>query len=82
MTVIKSGTNSVVTEAPEPDDLFVQVNWYGPDDDGRTWNLFGGLIEPVENYDEVVAWAVSMAKYMAHKMYVLPMTGAEYMPQE
>lgn len=77
MPIIKCGTNRVAADEPEDDHTHVQVFWFGPPTDGVHRRVFEGPLEPIEMYEEAVAWACEMAEQMVHPLYVLPMTGAE-----
>lgn len=78
MPIIQSGRNRVAADDPEPADTHVQVVWFGPaTEDGQRRKVFEGLVEPVENYEAVVAWAVEMASQMVYPLYVVPMTGVD-----
>lgn len=73
MSVIRTKTNMVCAYDPEADDLFVQVVWHGPDDDGRHLRAFEGPPWPIENYQAAIDWAVSMADQMRFPLYVVPL---------
>lgn len=78
MPIIKVGSNRVAADDPGPDDTHVQVVWFGPgNEDGQHRKVFEGPVEPVENYEAVVAWAVEMASQMIYPLYVVPMTGVD-----
>lgn len=77
MPVIKTKSNRVIAEEPEANDQFVRVTWHGPDADGRHLRPFDGPIEPIENYQAAIDWAVSMADDLRFPLYVLPMTGMD-----
>lgn len=77
MPVIKTMRNKVVADDPGPDDTHVQVVWFGPSQDGKHRKVFEGPIEPIENYEEAVAWAVEKAAQMVFPLYVVPMGAAE-----
>ena len=71
MPIIKCGTNRVAADEPEDDHTHVQVVWFGPPKDGIHRTVFEGPLEPIEKYEEAVAWACEMAEQMVH-----PETGA------
>jgi hypothetical protein len=73
MSVIRTKTNMVVAYEPEPDDLYVQIVWHGPDPDGRHLKAFEGPPWPIDQYQATVDWAVSMADYMRARLYVVPL---------
>lgn len=73
MTIIRTKTNIVVAYEPEPNDLFVQIVWHGPDGDGRHLRAFEGPPWPLDQYQASVDWAVSMADYMRAPIYVVPL---------
>lgn len=79
MPIIKTNGNRVVADEPEHDDTHVHVVWFGPTQDGRHRKVFEGPVEPIENYEAAVAWAVEMAAQMVHPLYVVPLTGAAAM---
>lgn len=83
MTIIKSGNNRVVIdEEPNEDHTHVQVVWFGPPQDGQHRTVFEGPLEPIEQYEAAVAWAVEMAAQMAYPLYVVPMTGVQVVRSE
>lgn len=80
MSRIQCGDNYVVIdEPPNHDHTHVQVVWFGPTADGKRLTAFEGPLEPIENFEEAVAWAAEMATQMARPLYVLPMTGVHVM---
>lgn len=72
----------VAADEPGPDDTHVQVVWFGPPQDGLHRKIFEGPVEPIENYDAVVAWATEMSKAMVYPLYVVPMTGVQALRTE
>ena len=73
MTIITTQRNRVITEAPEHDDIMVQVILFGEGDTpgrvrGRSLRHL-----PVTAYQELVDWAVGIADQMAHPIYVVPL---------
>ena len=74
MPVIKTQTNRVVADDPEPDDAFVQVAWFGPSQDGKHRAQFHTRPEPIEGYHAAIDWAVSMADQMVFPLFVVPLT--------
>ena len=72
----------VAADTPGPDDEFVQVVWFGPPQDGLHRKVFEGPVEPIENYEAVLAWATEMSKAMVYSLYVVPMTGVEVLRTE
>ncbi|WP_121117772.1 hypothetical protein [Croceibacterium ferulae] len=74
MAIIKTERNFVYAYDPEPDDTFVKVAWFGPPQDGKHRMQFHTRPEPIEKYDEAVAWAKEMADQMTFPLYVVPMT--------
>ena len=73
MSVIRTKTTMVVAYEPEANDLYVQIVWHGPDEDGRHLKAFEGPPWPIEQYQATVDWAVSMADYMRAPLYVVPL---------
>jgi hypothetical protein len=82
MPIIQCGANRVAADEPEADDTHVRVVWFGPPQDGRHRKVFEGPLEPAENYDAAVAWAVEMAPQMVFPLYVVPMTAAQVLRTE
>lgn len=82
MPIIKCGNNRIAADDPELDDTHVQVVWIGRSEDGIHGTIFHGPLEPIENYEEAVAWAVEMAPYMVQPLYVVPLTGAQVLGTE
>ncbi|MDM7930026.1 hypothetical protein [Blastomonas fulva] len=82
MTVIKTDTNRVVADEPEDDHTHVQVVWFSPSQDGRHRKVFDGPLMPIEDYQEAVAWAVSMANQMTYPLYVVPLCGTDALADE
>lgn len=82
MPIIKCGDNRVVTDEPEADDTHVHVVWFGPSQDGVHRKIFEGPLEPVENFEAAVTWAVEMAPQMVFPLYVVPLTGAHALRTE
>ena len=72
----------VAADTPGPDDEFVQVVWFGPPQDGLHRKVFEGPVEPIENYEAVLAWATEMSKAMVYPLYVVPMTGVQALRTE
>ena len=73
MSVIRTKTNIVCAYDPEPDDLFVQLVWHGPEGDGRHLRAVAGPPWPIDQYEATVEWAVSMADYMRAPLHVVPL---------
>jgi len=73
MSVIRTKTNMVVAYDREPNDLYVQIVWHGPDGDGRHLRAFEGPPWPIDQYQATVDWAVSMADYMRAPLHVVPL---------
>lgn len=73
MPVFKTANNKVVADEPEADDLFVQVIWHGPHEDGRHLVGFEGPLEPIAEYQRTIDWAVGMADQMRFPLYVVPL---------
>jgi hypothetical protein len=82
MPIMQANNNRVIADDPGPDDAFVQVVWFGLSEDGIHRNAFEGPVEPIENYEDTLAWAVEMAGQMAQPLYVVPMTGVEVLRTE
>lgn len=72
----------VVADAPQHGNTHVQVVWFGPPQDGSHRKQFEGPMEPIENYEAVLAWANDMAGQMVYPLYVVPMTGAQALRTE
>ncbi len=73
MSVIRTKTNMVCAYEPEADDLFVQVVWHGPGEDGRHLRAFEGPPWPIEDYAATLQWAVGIADQMRFPLYVVPL---------
>lgn len=74
MPVYKTLNNRVIADEPEPDDVLVQVAWFGPGDDGKHRKTFHTPLESIDQYQACIDWAVSMADMMVYELYVIPMT--------
>ncbi|MBY8821385.1 hypothetical protein [Sphingomonas colocasiae] len=70
---IPTTRNVVITEAPEPDDVFVYVGWSGPTDGPQVRHTMSTRYMPITEYQACVDWAVSMADQMSHPLYVVPL---------
>ncbi|AGH50150.1 hypothetical protein G432_12145 [Sphingomonas sp. MM-1] len=70
---IQTTRNVVITEQPEPDDVFVQISLLGPGDEPGLWHPRSLGYEPVSNYQAAVDWAVGMADQFAKPIYVVPL---------
>lgn len=73
MTVIHTKQNMVCAAEPEEGDLYVQLVWHGPAEDGRHLRAFEGQPQPIENYEAMLDWAVAMADQMRFPLYVVPL---------
>lgn len=82
MPVIHTSNNRVVADDPEPADAFVQVAWFGSAEDGSRKGVFHTPPQPIEQYQDAVDWAVSMADQMVHPLYVVPMRFGDLMSRE
>lgn len=82
MPIIKCGVNRVAADKPGPDDTHVRVVWFGPSQDGKHRKVFEGPLEPAENFEAAVTWAVEMAAQMVFPLYVVPLTAAEVLRTE
>jgi hypothetical protein len=82
MPVFKTERNRVVADDPEPDDLFVQVVWHGPDEDGRHLRIFQGPPWPIKEYEKTIEWAVGIADQMRSPLYVVPLRAVDLMRTE
>lgn len=71
---IQTARNVVITERPEPDDVFVRVSLLGPGGEPGTARPHCLRYEPVSNYQAAVDWAVSMADQFAKPIYVVPLS--------
>lgn len=74
MTTITTQRNKVITEAPERDDVMVEVILFGEGD--TPGSVCGRSLRhlPITAYQEMVDWAVGMADQMAHPLYVVPLS--------
>lgn len=70
---IQTTRNVVITEQPEPDDVFVSISLLGPGDEPGVCHPRSLGYEPVSNYQAAVDWAVSMADQFAKPIYVVPL---------
>ena len=78
MPVHKTERNKVVADDPEPDDLFVQVVWHGPPEEGGKFlRQFEGPIMPIAEYQATVDWAVGIADQMRFPLYVAPLRAVD-----
>src|SRR5690606_37287959 len=66
---IQTTRNVVITEQPEPDDVFVQISLLGPGDEPGLWHPRSLGYEPVSNYQAAVDWAVGIADQFAKPIY-------------
>ncbi len=73
MAAIHTKRNLVAAYEPMTDDLFVET-WIGRPDG---WHIL--LTQPIDSYQQAVAWAVSMADMMALPINIVPITGEEYL---
>ena len=71
---IQTTRNVVITEQPEPDDVFVRISLLGPGDEPGTLRPRQLRHLPISDYQECVDWAVSIADQMAHPLYVVPLS--------
>lgn len=74
MTTITTQRNKVITEEPEVDDVFVRVSLTVPGDAPGTRTVRHLPYQPISEYDEAVAWAVSMADQLAFPIHVVPLS--------
>lgn len=77
MTTITTQRNRVFTEAPEPEDVFVQVILFGEGDTPGTVAGRSLRYLPISAYQECLDWAVAIADQMAHQLYVVPVSHAD-----
>lgn len=83
MAIIKTERNVVYAYDPEPGDAFVEVTWHGPPEpDGKHLVPFGGRPQPIEQYQQAVDWAVSMADAMAYPLHVVTLPASKVMNAE
>lgn len=73
MAKITTQRNRVITEKPEPDDVFVRVSLMVPGDAPGMRGVRHLPYRPISDYDEAVAWAVSMADQLAYPIHVVPL---------
>jgi len=71
---IQTARNVVITEQPEPDDLFVHISLLGAGDEPGVWRPRDLPLEPIANYQAAVDWAVSLADQFAKPIYVVPLS--------
>jgi hypothetical protein len=71
---IQTSRNVVITEQPEPDDVFVRISLLGPGDEPGTLAPHCLRYEPVSEYQAAVDWAVGMADQFAKPIYVVPLS--------
>lgn len=74
MTTITTQRNRVITEPPEPDDVFVRISLLTPGDEPGTLHPRCLRYQPISEYQAAVDWAVSIADKMAHRIYVVPLS--------
>lgn len=77
MTTIATKRNKVITEAPEPDDVMVEVILFGEGDTPGT--VCGRKLRhlPITHYQECLDWAVGIADQMARPIYVVPLNHSD-----
>jgi hypothetical protein len=73
MTTITTQRNTVITEAPEPDDVMVEVILFGEGDTPGTVCARKLRHLPITHYQECLDWAVAIADQMARPVYVVPL---------
>jgi hypothetical protein len=73
MTTITTQRNRVFTEAPEADDVLVQVILFGEGDTPGTVAGRSLRYLPISAYQECLDWAVAIADQMARPLYVVPL---------
>lgn len=71
---IQTTRNVVITEQPEPDDVFVRISLIGPGDEPGTLNPRQLRYLPITAYQECLDWAVGIADQMSHPLYVVPLS--------
>lgn len=71
---IQTSRNCVITEEPEPDDVFVRISLLTPGDEPGTPHPHCLRYQPISEYQAAVDWAVSIADQMAHRIYVVPLS--------
>ena len=74
MTTITTQRNRVITEQPEPDDVFVRISLLTPGDEPGTLHPRCLRYAPISEYQASVDWAVSIADQMAHRICVVPLS--------
>lgn len=77
MTMITTQRNHVVTEAPEPDDVLVQVILFGEGDTPGTVRGRSLRYLPISAYQECLDWALGIADQMARPLYVVPLNHSD-----
>lgn len=73
MTTITTQRNKVITEAPEPNDVMVEVILFGEGDTRGTVCARKLRHLPITHYQECLDWAVAIADQMARPVYVVPL---------
>ena len=71
---IHTARNVVITEPPEPDDVFVRVTFMVPGDKPGTRSVRHLRYQPVSEHQAAVDWAVSMADQFEYPIHVTPLS--------
>ena len=71
---IQTTRNVVITEQPEPDDVFVRVSLLGPGDEPGTLRPHCLRYQLCSEEQVALAGAGGMADQMAHPLYVVPLS--------
>jgi len=77
LTTITTQRNRVITEAPEADDVFVQVILFGEGDTPGTVKGRSLRYLPISAYQGCLDWAVAIADQMARPLYVVPLNHSD-----
>lgn len=82
MTTIATQRNKVITEAPQPDDVMVEVILFGEGDTPGT--VCGRKLHqlPITHYQACLDWAVGIADQMARPIYVVPLNHGDILRTE
>jgi hypothetical protein len=82
MTIFQRRSNRVVADEPEQTDMFVRVVWFGSNPDGSRGNPIETPPQPIEEYQQAVDFALSIADQMAHSVFVMPLRFRDLYPPE
>lgn len=79
MPVIRTKENLVVAYEFDEEDTHVQVTWLGPRElhGGTCAKQFHGPVQPIDQYQANVGWAVGIADQFQFPLHVVPLRSAE-----